>query len=121
MNGAPPTLTILFSQVPCFDGRCVLALINKTSHIRLIRGFGALSTNALDVLGWAYVLSEKPPLMVPNYSHQGNACTLYIFDTTVDDYSKFIDTLMAKGLLQTFIDGVGATSEEDFREFMKSL
>ncbi len=121
MRGAAPVLKILFSQVPCFDNQCILALCNNDNLIRLIRGLGVLSTNALDIIGWLHVLCEKSPMIIQNYVHLHKPCTLFIFDPKREDYSHFVNLLIDRGLLEDFVKSIGVTDTNEFADFMKNL
>ncbi len=124
MQGAPFVLKVCFSQVPCFgpdNNQCILALSDSDEHVRIVKAFGALSGNALDILGWLHVLAAKPALIVPNYIMNDHLCTMYMFDLYRADYKPFIKALYKKNVMAAFNLSIGVTTEAELLKFLKEL
>jgi len=112
MEGFAPVLKVLYSPHQVFAGKCIFAMSQKQSHVRLITSIGSLTLDAIEIISWLSVIVSKTPLIVPNHMHNGVLCTLYIFDLKYVN-SKAIETYLMGALeLQT---------KEQVNEFIASL
>jgi len=109
---AAPVLRVIYANQPIFEGKCIIVQFQKPAHEQLIRAIGILTQNAVDVIGWLNILISKAPLMILNYIHMNQMCTLYLFDP------KYVSSK----LLKTHLAGaLGLATDEQITEYIASL